>query len=289
MAGILPYLRLLRAGTLFSPAGDVVAGMCLVATASGNPVWTAAGGRAIAASVLLYGAGMVWNDIADRHEDARQRPERPIPSGQVPLAAAIAFGLLLLAGGLLLSPCTWHHGLIASLVLAYDFVLKRRAMLGALAMGSLRALNLVTAAAGAIAVPTALLAAAACYGGYIVAVTILGIYEDEKSVRPRAVVAVQTAPMLLAFAGLLAAQGSLWPAPLLAAIPCLWLARRNRLTTRWDQSAIRRSMMFLLLGTMLYTGLLCLAVGRPIEAVAVVACIPLARRVTAAIRLRTLT
>ena len=57
----------------------------------------------------------------------------------------------------------------------------------------------------------------------------------------------------------------------------LWFLRRNTRTRTWDQAAIRRSMMFLLLGTMLYTGLLALAAGRPYEALAIVAAIAPAR------------
>ena len=36
-----------------------------------------------AASVCLYWAGMSANDWADRDLDAKERPERPIPSGRV--------------------------------------------------------------------------------------------------------------------------------------------------------------------------------------------------------------
>ncbi|WP_375373510.1 UbiA family prenyltransferase, partial [Micromonospora sp. ATA51] len=41
------------------------------------------------ASVLLYWAGMAANDWADRHLDAVERPERPIPSGRVSPPAAL--------------------------------------------------------------------------------------------------------------------------------------------------------------------------------------------------------
>lgn len=289
MPGSLPYLRLLRAGTLFSPAGDVIAGRCIAAMSTAAAVWDLELARAAAASVLLYGAGMVWNDIADRGEDARQRPERPLPRGDLSLPAAIAFGSLLLGLGLLVSPCRSHHGVIAALVLFYDFVAKRNAVTGAITMGGLRALNLVTAAGALTGMPAPLLAAALCYGGYIVAVTVLGTFEDTPSVRPRAVVAVQTAPPLLACTGLLAVQGGPWPAPALALLPILVFARRNRSIATWDRAAIRSSMLHLLLGTMLYTALLCLAAGRLDAAIAVAAGIPAARAVTRWLRQRTLT
>ena len=277
MPRILPFLRLLRAGTLFSPAADVVASAAVL----GLP-WDAALGRAIAASVGLYAAGMVWNDIADRRLDAVQRPERPLPRGDIALPVAVLLGLGLLGGALWLSPCRGHHALIAALVLAYDFAGKHLAWLGALGMGALRGLNLWTAAALAGASATAsrqqdLAVAAVCYATYIVAVTILGIFEDLPKVRPRAVAAVQTAPPLAAWFGVLSVQHGLWPAPAIAALPMLWFLRRNARTREWNQPAIRRSMLFLLLGTMVYTALLALAAGRPYEAAGILAAIVPAR------------
>ena len=234
------------------------------------------------ASVALYGAGMVWNDIADRRVDARLRPERPLPSGHVSLPFALAFGALLLLAGIGLSPCRWHHGLIAVLVLTYDFSSKAVPWLGPLLMGTLRGLNLATALAftdiGEGATATAILVAAVCYGLYIVAVTVLGIFEDTPSVSGRAVAAIQSAPPIVAVAGIYAAQGGFWPAPAVAAIPALWFLRRNSRRATWDQGAIRKSMMFLLLGTMIYTALLALAAEHYIAAGAIGVAIPVARR-----------
>ena len=279
---LLPLLRLLRVGTLFSPAADVTASLAVM----GLP-WDGTAARAIGASVCLYAAGMVWNDVADRKLDAVQRPERPLPSGQLPFAVAVGLGVALIVGGMLLSPCRPYHAIIAGLVLGYDFVLKRVDWLGVFGMGALRTLNLATAlalapgalletAAGETA-RNALTLAALCYGVYICAVTVLGIYEDRPNVRPRAVASVQAAPPLAALCGLLVVQGGLWPAPAIAALPIVWFARRNSLMQQFDQAAIRRAMMFLLLGTMLYTSLLCVAAGRWLEAGAIAAAIVPAR------------
>jgi hypothetical protein len=57
----------------------------------------------------------------------------------------------------------------------------------------------------------------------------------------------------------------------------LWFWLRIARTANWDQAAIRRSMTFLLLGTMLYTALLTLAAGRYLEAIAIAAAILPAR------------
>ena len=282
---LLPVLRLLRAGTLFSPAADVVASACVA-----QLPWSGGVARAVVASVALYAAGMVWNDVADRREDAVNRPERPLPSGSLSVRFAVGLGVLLLAAGIAVSPCRTHHAVIAALVLAYDFVCKRLAWLGALTMGSLRALNLGTALAlgGDAIAPAwrdALLVAAVCYGGYIVAVTVLGILEDRPSARRAAVIGVQLAPPLLALVALWTVQGAAWPAPALASVPVGWFLFEVMRRASWDQRAIRRSMLFLLLGTMVFTALLALAAGRPIEAAAIALAIAPARLIARRISL----
>jgi len=278
-------MRLCRIGTWFSPAADVLASSAIAQIALGTAVV-----RAMFASVMLYGAGMVFNDIADRKVDSVQRPERPIPRGELSLAFALVFGTCLLVAGISLSPCRIHHGLIAALVMVYDFASKSAPWLGALNMGLLRGLNLATGMALAPATLPAeasqpLLLAAGCYFIYIVAVTIVGIFEDTPHVSGRAVAAVQTAPPIVAFFGIAAVQGGLWPAPALAAVPILWFLRRNATTKDWSQATIRKSMMYLLLGTMLYTAFLTWAAGRPFEALGITAAIPLARLIARRIAL----
>jgi len=93
---------LVRAPAALSVPGDVVAG-----AAAAGALGPAAGGLA-AASVCLYWAGMAANDWADRDLDARERPERPIPSGRIEPGQALAvaggltaagIGIAALAGG----------------------------------------------------------------------------------------------------------------------------------------------------------------------------------------------
>ncbi|MCA8973405.1 MAG: UbiA family prenyltransferase [Planctomycetes bacterium] len=278
-------LRLLRAGTLFSPAADVTASLAVL----GLP-WDATAVRAVLAGVCLYAAGMVWNDVADRRLDAELRPERPLPSGELSVVFAVVLGSTLLTAGLLASPCRIWHGTMAALVLAYDFALKRIDWLGAIGMATLRGMNLATATALAAAAPDpqagrALLIAALCYGIYIAAVTVLGIYEDRPSVQPRAVAAVQAAPPLAAMCGLVAVQGGLWPAPVLGLVPAVWFARRNARRVAFDQATIRRAMTQLLLGTMLFSALLAAASNRWIEAAAISVVIVPARWIARSIAL----
>jgi 4-hydroxybenzoate polyprenyltransferase len=261
---ISPWLRLCRAGTLFSPAADVVAGACL----AGLP-WTLDLGRAAVASVLVYAAGMVLNDHADRREDARLRPERPIPSGEIAARTALLAGLALLAAAVAIAPWRAHWALLALGVLAYDYLGKRSLIVGAPLMGLLRAANLAGGAAFAAqshALGEAVLLPALAYALYVLSVTVLGHYEDVPRIGRRAVVGVQSVPPLAALLALLAlperAPALALGLPLVAA----FFARLRRVGAAWDRSSIRGSMTWLLLGTMLYTALLCVGSGRPYEA-----------------------
>lgn len=281
MRRALPYLKLLRVGTLFSPAADVTAGMCLAGLAwSGDEV------RALFASVCVYAAGMVLNDHADRREDAVARPERPIPSGQIRPAVALGLGLGLMLAGLALAPSLPYYAVLAALVLGYDYVIKSSPAAGALTMGTLRGLNL---AAGAVATTGAaptreVLIAAGAYAIYIVAVTFLGILEDDPRAKRRAVISIQSVPPLcatLAFFGM----PQPFPAAAIAMMLTVAFALRARRIEEWSQAAIRGSMTWLLLGTMLYTGLLCLSAGRTLECLVVLAAVFPARRISRAIAL----
>jgi len=141
-ASLLPYLRLVRAPAVFSALGDPIAGLLL----DDDAIEAGQASRLSAASAMLYLAGMALNDLADRDEDARERPERPIPSGAVsPRAAAIIGGSLLLGGVLAAqrSGARWTGPALAAMIVAYDFQLKRSATLGPAAMGACRALSLL--------------------------------------------------------------------------------------------------------------------------------------------------
>jgi hypothetical protein len=108
--------------------------------------------RLSGAAAALYLAGMALNDLADRAEDARERPERPIPSGAVSPGGAAALGTGLLLAGVLAARGAGAGRTAAQLaatITAYNFVLKHSATVGPLAMGACRALSLRMGAAAA--------------------------------------------------------------------------------------------------------------------------------------------
>jgi len=153
------YLQLLRAPNLFTAMADVAMGFLFTHAAIGEGDGSVFA-LLVAASTLLYAAGVVLNDVFDFPVDARERPDRPLPSGRISLSVARWLGgeLLLLGVALAwlaafladdLRPGFVGTGLAACVVL-YDAVLKRTP-LGPPAMGACRMLNVLlgmSAAAG---------------------------------------------------------------------------------------------------------------------------------------------
>lgn len=148
---VLAWLQLVRLPNLFTAAADVAAAFLFThaVLADGDSLPMA---LLVAASVLLYAAGVVLNDVFDYRLDSCERPERPLPSGRIPLAAARCAGWGSLVGGLGLAGATaileedLRPGLVAlglaAVVVAYDSFLKKTA-LGPPAMGACRGLNLL--------------------------------------------------------------------------------------------------------------------------------------------------
>jgi 4-hydroxybenzoate polyprenyltransferase len=167
------------------------------------------------ASACLYCGGMVWNDFFDVEQDRRERPDRPIPSGQVSRREAALLGTLLLSCGVLFALLAGSSRalvadegtrlpavlacLLVACILLYDGWLKRTG-LGPVAMGSCRALNVLlgASAAGSLAAPGPHLAA--IVGLYIVGVTWFARTEARTSNRS----ALQRAGMVMLAALILA-------------------------------------------------------------------------------------
>ena len=94
-------------------------------------------------TMALYMFGMGLNDLADRSIDQKLAPHRPLPSGDLSVAAARwALGLLAIAiTGLTMAmpePTRFHAFTAIACVLLYDLGLKKVPILGPLAMGGVR-------------------------------------------------------------------------------------------------------------------------------------------------------
>jgi 4-hydroxybenzoate polyprenyltransferase len=153
---------------------------------------------------LFYEGGMFLNDYFDRHIDARDRPERPIPTGAIAPATVVAIGSALIAAGLALLatlnlPAAGLGVLLAAAVVAYDWHHKGN-LFAPLLMGLCRALVYGIAAAAAI-------------GSVSGAVTIAGI----------GLLAYVAGLSYAAWQERLDRPRNLWPLPLLA-VPLLLAA-----------------------------------------------------------------
>ncbi len=72
---------------------------------------------------LLYVGGMYLNDFFDRDIDARERPTRPIPAGDIPAAVVAIIGFTLLAAGAAMLALGEPVAAIVGLALAFTIVI----------------------------------------------------------------------------------------------------------------------------------------------------------------------
>lgn len=144
MAELKPYLQLTRPANLVTAIADILAGMAIAqfTFSSFEPAWL------VLSTLGLYGGGVVMNDVFDARLDAVERPERPIPSGRVPLKSATFMGLSLLLLGILAAVIfSIQSGMIAAVVAAltilYNRFAKHHVFFGPLTMGMCRGGNLL--------------------------------------------------------------------------------------------------------------------------------------------------
>ena len=146
---------------------------------------------------FLYTAGMLLNDLFDRHSDAKYRPDRPLPAGDVRFVEVMRAAIILMAIGVVMigsrdgavATLPWSGALVLAIV--YYNWRHKRDPLGPLWMGICRGLvYCVAASAVATAVPTRVFIAAAAMTLYVVVLT-----QVAKRLGPRAGAVV---PLLIA-------------------------------------------------------------------------------------------
>ena len=192
-SSLFAWLQLLRLPNVFTAVADVLMGYLVVHRGEllsiENLIVLAA------VSILLYLSGMALNDVFDAEVDARDCPDRPIPSGRVSLKAATAVGWGMLTAGVTLAWILsftvnyWPPGVVATLlaacILLYDGALKRT-RLAPLIMGECRMLNVLLGMSVMI-VPwgKAEILIAFGIGVYIMGVTIFARTDARISTRTR--------------------------------------------------------------------------------------------------------
>ncbi|MGO9470501.1 MAG: UbiA family prenyltransferase [Isosphaeraceae bacterium] len=173
---VTSYLQLVRLPNVVTAAADSLAGWLLAMGSFAEPSrWV----PLTVASMVLYAAGTTLNDVFDFDIDRAERPNRPLPSGQISRRTAAwcgAIGLLFGPAIALLSGSS-ASGLVAAIlavcILGYDAGLKHSAF-GPLLMGGCRGLNLLlgmTHAAGLAG--WAGWSAAIAYGLFVAGITVI--------------------------------------------------------------------------------------------------------------------
>jgi len=179
-SALAAWARLLRLPNLLTVPGDALAGFLLMYYPGWGSVDLSPAVPCAAASLLMYCAGLLWNDYFDRHRDRLERPERPIPSGAIRPMAALAAGVAAMVGGLaaamLAGPAALAvAALLALAVLGYNLGLKRLRGLGPLTMGLCRGLSLLLGAAAIGAEPLADAVSAMARSGTAIVVSFFGM------------------------------------------------------------------------------------------------------------------
>lgn len=147
---LTPYLQLARPANLVTAVADIVAGIAIAGfyTSSFSDINPYYWILLCLSTIGLYGGGIVFNDIFDAELDARERPERAIPSGRVSIGQAVAYATVLFAGGI---AAAFFVSIISGLIsiaitvfaLVYNKWGKHHTFFGPLNMGLCRGGNLL--------------------------------------------------------------------------------------------------------------------------------------------------
>lgn len=227
-------------------------------------------GLVVLAMSLLYVGGMYLNDYFDRAIDARERPQRPIPAGEISATTVCAFGLGMLALGVVvlgtLSLAAALTGaLLALVIVVYDAFHKGNPVAPVI-MGACRALVYCGAAAVAIGnVPLTIVVAACALLAYVAGLTYAARQESFDRVGNLWPLVVLMTPMVLALPAL--ANGVVAAFVYLALIGCAAYAV-YLLAARPMPGAVPRAVGLLIAGISLVDAALLAAAGHATPALA---------------------
>lgn len=268
LSGLATALKLGRVSNLPTVWSNVIAATALAGGASPQTVVIIA----LAAS-LLYVGGMYLNDAFDSETDARERPERPIPSGEISALNVFAAGFALLSAGVALLAAvdlrTAAVGLLlAGAIVLYDWNHKDNP-LSTLVMGACRGLVYVTAAVAAVstASPFVLIAALALLA-YVAGLTWVARVEAFDRISTLWPLALLATPAAVALTRLEVSPPAL--AALATFLACLfWI---TFLLARRDAGDVRRAVALLIAAIAVNDALLAATTGAAHATYACLAC-----------------
>jgi 4-hydroxybenzoate polyprenyltransferase len=145
------FLRLMRPANVVTSIADVLAGIAITGYFTGWPFDYSEISDVLMlclATAGLYAGGVVFNDVFDADLDRIERPERPIPSGLIPVIQAAIVGTILIVLGIMAAfKPNLTTGILAIAIaisaLVYDKWGKHHNLLGPLNMGLCRGLNIL--------------------------------------------------------------------------------------------------------------------------------------------------
>ncbi|WP_285010586.1 UbiA-like protein EboC [Pedobacter faecalis] len=148
MKKLIGYLRLMRPANVVTSVADVLAGITIAGYFAMQLTGWAPVILLCISTIGLYSGGIIMNDYFDADLDAKERPERPIPSGLISKKAAAIFGGIcffagIFAAGLYSKDSQYLAFAIMVSCLVYDKFLKHNSLFGPLTMGLCRGLNLL--------------------------------------------------------------------------------------------------------------------------------------------------
>ncbi len=228
-------LELGRVSNLPTVVSNVLCGAAL----AGEPPRAVPLALAVVAGALFYVGGMFLNDAFGAAIDAKERPERPIPSGRArrETVLGIGFGLLtaglaLLCVGIFFTPAGVTLPLVgvltSSAVVAYDRWHKGFA-LSPVVMGLCRAGLYLMGAFAVTAEPDyGVFAAAFTLLLYIVGLTYIARFENASAVGRAWPTVFVFSPLALALAQPIARVHAGYPLLALAAVSAFWSLRSLR-------------------------------------------------------------
>ncbi|MEW5727693.1 MAG: UbiA family prenyltransferase [Pseudomonadota bacterium] len=264
MTDIGVLLRLGRVSNLPTVWTNLLAGMAVTGAVAPGAL-----ALLVPAASLFYVAGMFLNDAFDREIDAVERPERPIPSGQVEARAVFVAAAAMMAAGLALvaplglPPLAAAAALCAAIVY-YDADHKGNPA-SPLVMGGCRALVYVLAAHAVGGAGTAWMLPSLALLAYVAGLTYAARQENLArftNAWPLAMLAVPVAVLL--------SRLSLEAVPFVLLF-LAWTAHGLRLILSPAVRDIRRAVGTLIAGISLLDAALIATAGAPLAGTAAVA------------------
>jgi len=269
-------LKLGRVSNLPTVWTNTLAASVLAAGNPGGAFWWV-----VIAMSLFYVGGMYLNDAFDARIDAVERPERPIPSGQVSRSSVYIAGFIMLAVGelLLLWAGTAHEGVgrwmpaAAGLMLCVMIVLynahHKQNPLSPVLMGACRLLVYLCAGL-ALSVPLPLLVwlGAVLLFCYLIGLTYVAKQENLGQVKNLWPLVLLAAPLLYALSrGFAATDPGLDPTVLILSVVLLgWIVFAVSLVIGRKPGSIPRAVVSLIAGISLVDALMIAIAGQPVLA-----------------------